>query len=94
MYRNTHASPYTAIVGALRRLATDAVVINASVTQVMNFGLVAVASRGSATGLGFARIERSAGISIEDIRTSGHCAPWCRSHTVRSGGNAVVIRTG
>jgi hypothetical protein len=60
MYKNTHARPYTAIVGALRRLATDAVVINANVTHVMNFGLVAAASRGSATAPDLAPIGRSA----------------------------------
>jgi len=55
MYKNTHANPYTAIVGALRRLATDAVVINANVTHVMNFGLAAAASRGLATAGDFGR---------------------------------------
>lgn len=33
-YRNTQARPYTAMVGAARRLATEAVVIIARVTQV------------------------------------------------------------
>ncbi|MFZ0040400.1 MAG: hypothetical protein WAK93_03775 [Solirubrobacteraceae bacterium] len=56
MYKNTHASPYTAIVGALRRLATDAVVINANVTHEMNLGFVAAASRGLAISRGFAPI--------------------------------------
>lgn len=34
-YRNTHASPYTAMVGAGRRLATDDTVINASAVHEM-----------------------------------------------------------
>ena len=34
-YRNTHARPYTAMVGAGRRLATDDTVISASAVQAM-----------------------------------------------------------
>src|SRR3954465_9596147 len=58
-YRNTHVSPYTAIVGALRRLATDAVVMKASVTQVMYDGFATVA-----LATGFA-IGPSIGTSID-----------------------------
>ncbi|GAA2082793.1 hypothetical protein GCM10009759_00320 [Kitasatospora saccharophila] len=47
-YRNTHASPYTAIVGADRRLATELVVISASVTQVI-LGTATVFTRFAAT---------------------------------------------
>ena len=34
-YRKTHASPYTAMVGEGRRLATELVVMRASATQEM-----------------------------------------------------------
>jgi hypothetical protein len=54
-------------VGAPRRLATGAVVINANVTHEMNFGLIAAASRELATTYGVAPIDRSAGTSIEDM---------------------------
>jgi hypothetical protein len=42
-YRNTDASPNTAIVGAERRLATDPVVIMARAVHVMNVGFLTVA---------------------------------------------------
>src|ERR1700748_2749084 len=69
MYRNTHARPYTAIVGALRRLATDEVVINASVTQVMYFRLVVAAARGVATVCASVSMTPSTGTSIDDMTT-------------------------
>src|SRR5215203_2113298 len=55
--------PYTAIVGALRRLATDAVVMNANVTHVMYVGLTTAAlAAGTLTG-------RPAGTSIDAMRS-------------------------
>ncbi|GLW58319.1 hypothetical protein Kpho01_63300 [Kitasatospora phosalacinea] len=47
-YRNTHASPYTAIVGEDRRLATELVVISANVTQVI-LGVATAFTRFAAT---------------------------------------------
>src|SRR6185295_18767804 len=62
-YRNTHVRPYTAIVGALRRLATEAVVMNAKVSHVMYVGFATTAlAAGFATG-------RSAGTSIDAMQS-------------------------
>ncbi|GIH96557.1 hypothetical protein Psi01_71870 [Planobispora siamensis] len=55
-YRNTHASPYTAIVGDGRRLATELVVISARATQEIQITVGArvpasALDTGCATGL-------------------------------------------
>jgi hypothetical protein len=50
-----------AIVGALRKLATDAVVINARVSHVMYVGFATALTAGAAIG-------RSAGTSMDAMR--------------------------
>jgi len=60
-YKKTHVRPYTAIVGALRKLATEEVVMNARVSHVMYF-LFPASPLAAGTAIG-----RSAGKSIEDI---------------------------
>src|SRR6478735_944410 len=70
-YRNTHASPYTAIDGADRRLATELVVIIASAIHVMYCCRDPVGS--TRPGLGVPAVSRLIG---SPFRRAGRDMPW------------------
>ncbi|GEL45745.1 hypothetical protein CHO01_08610 [Cellulomonas hominis] len=74
-YRNTAASPYTAIVGAGRRLATELVVISASATQEIQAEAGTGVRRGAASAGGLSGVPASTGGAGASRRCRGAAAP-------------------